>query len=285
MPLTDDIWLVETDWLAEHLNAPDLVIVDASWHLPTANRDPHAEYLAERIPGAVFFDIDSIADESTDLPHMLPDPVKFSSRMRKLGIGDGMRIVVYDSTGIFSAPRVWWTLRTMGVQDVQVLNGGFPKWKEEGREIDDLPPAPRSARHFTARRNASLVADLNDIRRIIESGSAQIVDARASDRFRGEAPEPREGLHAGHMPGAVNVPYSKLLRPDHTLRTREELKAVFEQAGVDLSKPIVTTCGSGVTASILSLAIAIIGIKTPAVYDGSWSEWGSRDDCPIAVGA
>ena len=269
--------LVETDWLAAHLDAPDLVVLDGSWHLPTAGRNARAEYEEEHIPGALFFDIDEISDESSSLPHMLPSTVKFASRMKRMGIGDGMRIVVYDSVGMFSAARVWWTFRVMGHEDVAVLNGGLPKWKAEGRPVTSEPTPPRSQRHFTPRLNASLVRDLQDVKRIIESGSAQIADARSPGRFAGAEPEPRPGLRSGHIPGSRNVPYSRLLNPDGTLKSPPELHRVFTDAGIEPMKPVVTTCGSGVTAAILSLGLALVGQPDSGLYDGSWSEWGRED--------
>ena len=269
--------LVETDWLADHLDAPDLVVLDGSWHLPTAGRNARAEYEEEHIPGALFFDIDEISDETSSLPHMLPSTVKFASRMKRMGIGDGMRIVVYDSVGMFSAARVWWTFRVMGHEDVAVLNGGLPKWKAEGRPVTSEPTPPRSQRHFTPRLNASLVRDLQDVKRIIESGSAQIADARSPGRFAGAEPEPRPGLRSGHIPGSRNVPYSRLLNPDGTLKSPPELHRVFTEAGIDPMKPVVTTCGSGVTAAILSLGLALVGQPDSGLYDGSWSEWGREE--------
>lgn len=270
-------YVVETDWLAARLDAPDLVVLDGSWHLPTAKRDARAEYEAEHIPGAVFFDIDEISDETSPLPHMLPSTVKFASRMKKMGIGDGMRIVVYDSVGMFSAARVWWTFRVMGHEDVAVLNGGLPKWKAEGRPVTSESTPPRSPRHFTPRLNASLVRDLDDMKRIVAGGAAQIADARGPGRFAGKEPEPRPGLRSGHMPGARNVPYGRVLNPDGTLKSPEDLAKVFTEAGIDPSKPVVTTCGSGVSAAVLSLALALIGQPDSGLYDGSWSEWGRED--------
>lgn len=285
MPDLSGKWLVETDWLADHLDAPDLVIVDASWHLPTVERNAREEYQEEHIPGALFFDIDDICDTDSDLPHMLASPEKFSSRMRKMGIGDGMRIVIYDSYGMFSAARVWWTFRAMGAEDVAVLNGGLPKWKAEGRALDSGDPTPRSERHFTSRRNAALIRDAGDVLAASGNGSEQIVDARAAARFAGEAPEPRPGLRAGHIPNSLNLPYDVLLNEDGTFKEPTQLRAIFEAAKVSLDKPIVTTCGSGVTASILSLALALAGHRDAAVYDGSWSEWGADENLPIATGS
>ena len=277
-------WLTETDELARELDAPDLVIIDASWHMPAENRNAYEEYLAEHIPGAIFFDIDEIADTKSGLPHMLPPPEKFSSRMRSMGIGDGSRIVVYDLAGLFSAARVWWTFRVMGVDDVSVLNGGLPKWKREGRPLESGPPRSRTARHFTARRNLDLVRDVSDIKALLKDRSAEIVDARAADRFAGKAPEPRPGLRSGHIPGSHNLPYAKLLNKDGTFKTGPEIERLFEEAGVDLTKPVVASCGSGITASVLALGLAEIGHRKAAVYDGSWSEWGADQNLPIETG-
>jgi len=277
-------WLTETDELAAELDAPDGVIIDASWHMPSEGKNARAEYLEEHIQGAIFFDIDEIADTKSKLPHMLPPPEKFSSRMRSMGIGDGSRIVVYDSTGIFSAARVWWTFRVMGVEDVTVLNGGLPKWKREGLPLESGEPRPRSARHFTSRRNADLVRDVFDMKALLKDHSAEIVDARAAERFAGRAPEPRPGLRAGHIPGAHNLPYGQVLKRDGTLKNPAELEALFTKVGVDLSKPVVASCGSGITASVLALALAEIGHRRTAVYDGSWSEWGADQSLPVETG-
>lgn len=276
--------LVSTAWLAEHLDAPDVRIIDASWFLPGSDRDPKAEYALAHIPGAVFFDIDDIVDETSDLPHMLPSAVKFASRMRKLGIGDGARLVIYDSQGLFSAPRVWWTFRAMGHEDVAVLDGGLPKWIAEGRPVEDGAPPPRE-RHFTSRYSNDLVRDKNQVRRALSSGKEQLVDARPAARFTGEAPEPRPGLRSGHMPGALNVPASSVIAPDGTMKPADQLQAVFEAAGVDLARPIITTCGSGITASILALALARLGRERTPVYDGSWAEWGREGDTEVVTGA
>lgn len=277
-------WLTETDELAAELDAPDIVIINASWHMPGEGKDARADYLAEHIPGAIFFDIDEIADTKSVLPHMLPPPEKFSSRMRSMGIGDGSRIVVYDQQGIYSAARVWWTFRVMGVEDVTVLNGGLPKWKREGIPLESGEPRLRSTRHFTSRRNADLVRDVSDMKSILKDHSAEIVDARSAERFAGRVPEPRPGLRSGHIPGAHNLPYGRLLKQDSTLKSPAELEALFHEAGVDLSKPVVTSCGSGITASVLALALAVIGHRRTAVYDGSWSEWGADQSLPIETG-
>ncbi|MGH6792861.1 MAG: 3-mercaptopyruvate sulfurtransferase [Methyloceanibacter sp.] len=281
MLLTTKTWLTETDGLARELDAPDLVIIDATWHMPGEGKDARAEYIEEHIPGALFFDIDEIADTKSPLPHMLPPPEKFSSRMRSMGIGDGSRIVVYDRAGIYSAARVWWTFRVMGVEDVSVLNGGLPKWKREGRPLESGEPLARTTRHFTARRNADLVRDVSDIKALLKDKSAELVDARSPERFSGKAAEPRLGLRSGHIPGAHNVPYGKLLNADGTLKSPRELENLFDEAGVDLHKPVVTSCGSGVTASVLALALAELGHRRTAVYDGSWSEWGADQSLPI----
>ncbi len=278
-------FLVETSWLAERMSAPDLVILDGSVHLPTAKRDAFAEYKAEHIPGAMFFDINDIADEKSSLPHMLPPAAKFASRMRKMGIGDGMRIVVYDSEGLYSAARVWWMFRTMGHNDVAVLNGGLKKWKAEGRAVTDDVTQLRTPRHFTGRLIAELVRDKDDILALIGSKTTQIVDARAAGRFAGTVPEPRAGLRSGHIPSSKNVPFGSLLNADGTLKSEPELAGIFKAAGVDPNKPVIATCGSGVTAGVIALALAKLGQVNAAVYDGSWSEWGLESaGTPVATG-
>ena len=283
--MEDNSGLVSTEWLAKHLSAPDVRVVDATYYLPGDRRDAKAEFASEHIPGAVFFDIDDIADESADLPHMLPDPVKFSSRVRKLGLGDGNRIVVYDRQGMFSAPRVWWTFRAFGHKDVAVLDGGLPKWKAEGRPLDDHPGLPRE-RHFTARLNDLTVRDRTQMQRNLTNGRELVLDARSAERFRGEGDEPRPGLRSGHIPGSRSLPYSGLFDPDNgTLLPRDQLKAKLTEAGVDYGKPVVTTCGSGVTAAILSLALELTGHRDHALYDGSWADWGRPGDTPIATGS
>jgi thiosulfate/3-mercaptopyruvate sulfurtransferase len=274
-------WLVSTDWLAEHLTAPDVAVLDASWHLPTSGRDAKAEFLSAHIPGALFFDIDEIADTSSLYPHMLPSAEKFSSRMRKMGIGDGKKIVIYDTVGLYSAARAWWMFRVFGKEDVAILEGGFPKWKMERRRVEDGQPPPRQERHFTARYQGVLVRDRNDVLRASRSGQDQIVDARSAGRYAGTEPEPRPGVRSGHIPGAKSVPYSELVREDGTLKSAKEIDTAFTKAGIDPNRPVIAYCGSGVTAAVLSFGLSVAGHHDHAVYDGSWSEWGSNAELPI----
>lgn len=274
-------WLVSTEWLANHLNDPDLIVVDGSWHLPAAGRNAQAEYLAAHIPGAVFFDIDRISDASSGLPHMLPTQEDFSRAVGALGIGDGMRIVVYDASGLFSAPRVWWTLRAFGAKDVRILDGGFPLWEAEGRPTE-AGASRRPPRTFAARLNDAVVVTIEDVACRLEEGSAQVVDARSAERFRGEAPEPRPGVRPGHMPGSRNVPFTEVVK-EGRLASPEAIRSTFGAAGVDLSRPTITSCGSGVTAAVLWLALESIGQPPQALYDGSWSEWGASDK-PVVIG-
>ena len=282
--MTDDPkMLVSTEWLAKHLKDPDLRVLDASWYLPDAGRDAKAEYDAAHIPGARFFDIDEISDARSDLPHMAPPIEKFMSRMRAMGVGDGHQVVVYDGAGLFSAARVWWLFKLMGQTNVAVLDGGLPKWISEGNATEDMPPIPRD-RHMTVRFQNQLVRDVTQVAHASKLGDPQIVDARAAARFRGDAPEPREGLRAGHIPKSRNVPYTTLLNDDKTMKSVDDIRAVFETAGVDLSKPIITSCGSGVTAAVLALALERLGHANWSLYDGSWSEWGMFPTVPIATG-
>ncbi len=270
---------VSTQWLADRLDSPELRVFDASWHMPAANRDPRAEYLSGHIPGTVFFDIDGVADHSTGLPHMLPAPEVFAAEMRRLGFGDGMHAVVYDAVGLFSAPRLWWTLHVFGVDKVSILSGGLPAWKAEGRPLEtgETTHAPRD---FTPRFDPELVADAARVNAALISGEAQVVDARAADRFMGRAPEPRPGRRAGHMPGAYNLPFPNVVE-DGRMKDKPGLDAAFAAAGLDPDKPTIASCGSGMTACILSVALAASGRAPATVYDGSWSEWGGRADLPV----
>ncbi|MCA0920476.1 3-mercaptopyruvate sulfurtransferase [Pseudooceanicola nanhaiensis] len=281
--MDDPKTLVSTEWLAAHLKDPDLRILDASWFMPGSDRDPKAEFDAAHIPGARFFDIDEISDLRSDLPHMAPPVEKFMSRLRAMGVGDGHQVVVYDSTGIFSAPRVWWLFRLMGQFDVAVLDGGFPKWQAEGRPVEDMPPVIRD-RHMTVRRQNQMVKDVTQVSSAAKLGDYVIVDARAADRFSGATPEPRPGLRSGHIPGARNVPFGTLLTAEGTMKSPEEIRAIFDTAGVDMTKPVITSCGSGITAAVLSLALERIGKADHALYDGSWTEWGAFPTLPIATG-
>lgn len=271
--------LVSTEWLAAHLQAPDVRVVDASWFMPSAGRNAREEYEAEHIPGAVFFDVEEISDTANPLPHMLPAPEKFASRVRRLGLGNGHKVVIYDSNGFTTAAaRVWWMFRVFGHRDVAVLDGGLPKWRQEQRPVEDLPPMPRD-RHFLPHVNAMLVRNFDQVKANLASGREQIVDARAAARFDGTAPEPWPVKHLGHMPGARNVPFLDLIdETTRTMRPAAELKARFDAAGVDMTKPVIASCGSGITACTIALALHLLGHKDVAVYDGSWAEWGNHDD-------
>jgi len=283
MAANDPKTLVSTEWLAAHLSDPDLRVLDGSWHMPDSGRDARAEYSEAHIPGARFFDIDEISDHRSALPHMAPPPEKFISRMRAMGVGDGHQVVVYDTTGIFSAARVWWLFKLMGKTDVAVLDGGLPKWKAEGHPLEDMPPVVRD-RHITVQRQSHLVRDVAQVAAASKLGDWQIVDARSGPRFRGEAAEPRPGLRAGHIPGSKNLPFMDLLNADNTMKDLPALKAAFEAAGIDLGKPVITTCGSGVTAAVLSLALERLGHPRHSLYDGSWSEWGMYPDLNVEKG-
>jgi thiosulfate/3-mercaptopyruvate sulfurtransferase len=272
-------WLVSTDWLAGKLGKPGVTVVDGSFYLPALKRDARAEYLAGHIPGAVFFDIDAIADHSTPLPHMLPDAAQFARDAGALGIGRDDTIVVYDGAGLGGAPRVWWTFRIFGARDVFILDGGLPKWQAEGRPLDagEIKPAPRT---FEASLDKSVVAGMADVGRALAERSAQVVDARPANRFRGESAEPRPGVRSGHMPGALNVPVTELIE-NGRLVAPGKIAERFKAGGVDLDKPIITSCGSGVTAATLWFALDAIGKAPKALYDGSWSEWGASGEMPI----
>jgi|CXWL01.1.fsa_nt_gi thiosulfate/3-mercaptopyruvate sulfurtransferase len=278
--------LVSPAWLNERLGAPDFRVIDATWFMPSDPRDAKALYAERRIPGAIFFDIDEIADTSSDLPHMLPSPEKFASRMKKAGVGDGARVVIYDNHGLMSAARVWWTFRVFGHEDVAVLDGGFPAWEAAGYEIETGAPPPRTERHFTPRVRNDLVRGLTDVQRAIDGGNrTPILDARAAPRFRGEAAEPRAGLRSGHMPGALNVPFGSLLNPDGTMKSANDLKQLFEAAGLQSNATPICSCGSGITAAVIALALARTGRWDAAVYDGSWAEWGGHRDAKVVTGA
>jgi len=270
---------VSTQWLAEHLDDPQVVVLDASWYMPHQKRDPHGDYLKGHIPGAVFFDIDGIADTSTALPHMLPSPDQFAAQVGALGISDTMTIVIYDEVGLLSAPRAWWTFRTMGAKDVRILEGGGPKWRGESRPTEG-GPVERAPQVFTPSFDPEGVRSFDQVKASLGRADLTIVDARPTERFQGEVAEPRAGLKSGHIPGSRSVPVGSVSE-NGVLKSPQALREIFTQAGVDLDKPVITTCGSGITASTLALALDSIGAKQVAVYDGSWTEWGSREDAPV----
>ena len=273
--------LVSTEWLHEHLPAPDVRVVDATWFMPGGERDARAEYEAAHIHGAVFLDLDAVCEAKDLHPHMVPSAAKFSSRVRKLGLGDGSRIVVYDANRFFASARVWWLFRLMGHEDVLVLDGGLEKWRAEGRPLTDLPTRPQE-RHFTVRQNSLLLRELDQVRANLTTRREQVVDARSAGRFHAREPEPRAGLRSGHIPGALNLHYAALLAGDGTLKPAAELREALVAAGVDAARPVVTTCGSGVSAAIINLALFELGVRQAALYDGSWSEWGAQPDTPVA---
>ena len=274
-------WLVSTEWLAEHLRDPDVAVVDGTWHLATTGRSARQEYDAAHIPGAVFFDIDAIADTANPLPHMLPTPAVFADLVGALGIDEKQKIVVYDAIGLYSAPRVWWSFKAMGADDVVLLDGGLPKWRAEGRLVDDKP-VKRPPRRFAPHFDAAAVVDLVQVRDGLLAETLQLVDARPAARFRGDAPEPRSWVKTGRVPGSLNVPQSDLIA-EGRLKEPAALRQAFLDAGVDLARPIATSCGSGVNAATLTLALDMLGVRS-ALYDGAWNGWGGRDDTRLPSG-
>ncbi len=276
--------LVSTAWLAERLGEPGLVVLDATFFLPTEGRDARAEFAAARLPGAGFFDIEAIADDETPLPHMVPSAGRFARLVAGLGVSDDSRVVFYDAKGLFSAARGWWLMRLFGHDSVAVLDGGLPKWRAQGHAVEDGPPRAPAPGRFTPTLRAGLLRGLGDMLDNLMSGEALVLDARSSGRFTGEAPEPRAGMAGGHIPGAASVPYSELLAADGTMLAPDALRARLAAAGADGSRPVVTSCGTGVTAAVVSLALVVAGLPPGALYDGSWTEWAQRADTPKETG-
>jgi thiosulfate/3-mercaptopyruvate sulfurtransferase len=277
--------LVTTEWLAAEQGKPDLIVFDATKYLPNEPKDGKTEFLRAHIPNASYFDIDEIADPDTDLPHMVPTPGRFAKLMSQLGVSNTARIVFYDQKGLASAARGWWLMGLFGHDNAAVLDGGLPKWLHEGRPIQDGEPTPRPPAPFRPDYRAGMVRGVGDMLRNVLSGSEQVLDARAAGRFTGAIPEPRAGMRSGHIPGSLSVPFTDLLQPDGTFRPAGEVRARFEAAGVDGARPLVTSCGSGVTACILTLGLRVAGFPEGSVYDGSWTEWGGRSDTPVEVGS
>lgn len=280
MPVHPDSHFVTADWLLRHIDDPDVIAVDGSWHMPAAGRNGRAEYLAGHIPGAVFFDLDAIADTASPLPHMLPTPEAFAAAVGALGIRDTQTIVVYDSVGLFSAARVWWSFRIMGARDVVLLDGGLPAWSAEGLPLEAGEPT-RTRQPFTPHFNPAAVRDFEQVKAAL-GGTTQIVDARSAGRFHGREPEPRAGLRSGHMPGAINLPFGETIEAGR-LKSAADLKALFKARGIDPDKPVIASCGSGVSAAVIALALDVVGARDVAVYDGSWTEWGGRSDASVVT--
>ncbi|MGL4497025.1 MAG: 3-mercaptopyruvate sulfurtransferase [Beijerinckiaceae bacterium] len=280
--MSDDGIFVSTAWLADRLRANDLVVIDGSWYLPAMNRDAETEFRAGHIPGATFFDIDTVKDTASPLPHMLPAPADFARMAGALGIGDGMTAIVYDGAGLFSAPRVRWMLKVMGMERVYILEGGFPRWKAEGLRIE-VGETTRKPKTFTPRFDAAAVADAARVADALASGASQVIDARPAERFRGEAPEPRPGVRMGRMPGSLNIPSSTLV-DNGALKSRDAIAGIFSQAGIDPAKATITSCGSGVSAAIVSIAMERLGVPPLALYDGSWADWSTDETRPVATG-
>ncbi|WP_036838286.1 3-mercaptopyruvate sulfurtransferase [Pleomorphomonas oryzae] len=280
MPVHPDSHFVTADWLLRHIDDPDVIAVDGSWHMPAAGRSGRAEYLTGHIPGAVFFDLDAIADTASPLPHMLPTPEAFAAAVGALGIRDTQTIVVYDSIGLFSAARVWWSFRIMGARDVVLLDGGLPAWSAQGLPLEAGEPT-RAPQVFTPHFNPAAVRNFEEVKATL-GGNAQIVDARSAGRFHGREPEPRAGLRSGHMPGAVNLPFGETIEAGR-LKSATNLQALFAARGIDPNKPVIASCGSGVSAAVIALALDVVGARDVAIYDGSWTEWGGRSDASVVT--